>query len=199
MKISTFLKVFIGVVGTILIGAIGSGVWEKLLSPLLEYFYRFVVEVIDGYSSEYKDTVYKRAALGFHETYSLRTMSVLTIIVGLIMLMIPFSLSIRSSAQSYRGRESFRGKMKLVLMILSIAFLVMTSFLLEQHQVANSVITHVVRSSEILRPYVGEVEYRRILSDFYQIQSAEEFYLIHKELLELGEKHKVIFSDFDAL
>ena len=199
MNISTFLKVLIGVVATILIGAIGSGVWEKLLSPFLDYSYRFVVDLIDGFSSDYKNTVYKRAALGFHETYSLRVMSVFTVLFMALLFIFPTFFTMRSSSQYKQSSEPFRRKVKLIMLIFAIASSVGMSFIMQQHHIANSTITHVIRSSDILRPYIGETDYRKLLSDFYQIKTAEEFYLLNQKIVELGKKHNVKLTEINPL
>lgn len=62
MKINKILKIIGGVLLTILIGAIGSGVWEKLLSPFLLYLSGSVTEFLSSISQSYENGIYSNAS-----------------------------------------------------------------------------------------------------------------------------------------
>ena len=80
MKLQTVTKVLGGFAAAILLGAIGSGVWERLLSPLLDGGYRATVDLVSHVSVAYKDNIYLAASKGFREDLSLRTFSLVGVL-----------------------------------------------------------------------------------------------------------------------
>ena len=59
---NNFFKLIIGGIATIILGAIGSGVWEKLLSPLLSSIGGSISSFLSSVSTSYSDSLYSRAA-----------------------------------------------------------------------------------------------------------------------------------------
>jgi|LGVD01.1.fsa_nt_gb hypothetical protein len=62
MKFKIFIKILLGALATILLGAIGSGVWERLLSPALKETSNFITSTISSISKTYSDSIYSRAS-----------------------------------------------------------------------------------------------------------------------------------------
>ena len=62
MKIEKILKILFGIVSTIILGAIGSGVWERLLSPALGEFGNFLTTTISSISERYSNSIYTDAS-----------------------------------------------------------------------------------------------------------------------------------------
>ncbi len=48
-----YLKIIAGILATILLGAVGGGLWERVLSPALDKLSRAAIQLVDGI---YKDT-----------------------------------------------------------------------------------------------------------------------------------------------
>ena len=59
-----------GIIGGIFLGALGSGLWEKILSPTLLWLFEKASYLLNSISSNYMDSIYNEASNGFHEYYS---------------------------------------------------------------------------------------------------------------------------------
>src|SRR5262245_29883165 len=67
MKLHQIRKYILWLLGMVLLGAIGSGAWERILSPLLTYLSGAALRAIGSVSESFKDSIYYDAAEGFHE------------------------------------------------------------------------------------------------------------------------------------
>lgn len=74
--------------GTILVGAIGSGVWETLLSPILTSLSRGFLSFLSSISSAYADVLHSRIATDTTDTYSQAPFAA----VAALMLILPLFL-----------------------------------------------------------------------------------------------------------
>lgn len=54
-------------VGVVFLGAVGSGVWDRMGSDALDWTARAIITLIDALIGTYKDSIYREASLGFHE------------------------------------------------------------------------------------------------------------------------------------
>jgi hypothetical protein len=66
-----YLKWFGGILGAIILGAIGSGVWESILKHLLTSTRDFFLNIVSLGIKSYKDATYSEIGKGFHEASSL--------------------------------------------------------------------------------------------------------------------------------
>ena len=65
---STRSKVVLAIVGTILLGALGSGFWEYILEPILQGARDFVLDVASLGMATFKGQLYKEIAMGKPES-----------------------------------------------------------------------------------------------------------------------------------
>ncbi|WP_443747768.1 hypothetical protein [Asticcacaulis solisilvae] len=55
-----YVKILLGVVGAVVVGAIGSGLWEVVFSPLFKYFGSLFVYVFSTLNVSYENSLYSR-------------------------------------------------------------------------------------------------------------------------------------------
>jgi len=97
-----YIKLMLGMVGAVLLGAIGSGVWEGLLKPISVYTRDLLLDIISFGFVSYQDNIYKEIAKGFHEAPS-------TLLLGHILSL--FVVITGMSALLYRDRkENFKNE-----------------------------------------------------------------------------------------
>ncbi|MGM0642024.1 MAG: hypothetical protein ACQESN_11455 [Thermotogota bacterium] len=201
MSIKTIFTFILGIIGTIILGAIGSGIWERLLSPSLDWFFRTIVSIISTISLNYKDSIYKGAALGFHEIYSFKAF-VMIILLFLLTLIVAVKIYQMQVLQiKPKNEEGYEKRFKpfLLMTIICIALSFTVLFAIKRHEEVNQTVTYVVRSLDILRPHIGEQEYHLKMANFYQVQNAEDFYLLDKNLKSLAAKYSVRLPDYKPL
>jgi hypothetical protein len=72
MRVSTWKKAIVAALGTILLGALGSGLWDLALKPSGRWMGNALLTAVTLGSSYLKDQVYIEAAKGYHEEGALR-------------------------------------------------------------------------------------------------------------------------------
>ena len=69
-SLSTPTKAMVYILGAIILGCIGSGVWAKLVEPLLDSIVHSVIILIGKFSSHFIDDLYGAAAQGLYDRSS---------------------------------------------------------------------------------------------------------------------------------
>jgi hypothetical protein len=78
------LKVLGGISAAIILGAIGSGVWARILSPFIDWVYIHIINIINTVYTGNKDSIYLAATQGFNDRYSIKTLSFVSMIIPLV-------------------------------------------------------------------------------------------------------------------
>ncbi len=199
MERKTILKIIGGITATIILGAVGSGVWERILAPGLDWLFRSGVDLISTVSLNYKNRIYESAAKGFHEDYSLRIFSITLLL---------FSLFLGIYAMRKHGRIyqiisqpllNHKKGLQLAALIASVAFMYMTLFAVGRHDTINRITTYSMQSMEILRPHIGEQKYLLLKSEYLQIKSADEFVQFNDSIVQKAKANSLSLPDFKPL
>lgn len=202
INLSKLLKVALGVLATIFLGAIGSGLWERFLGPALDWLTKVSIGAFAWGLSSYRDSIYSNAAKGFHEAHSL---ALYTLILGLLPLAYFFLLQHHPTRRRQPGsttptREfirSRRGYWFIVLLTAVIFVTVMFSSLRLRH--INETITYSLATFEIVRPYVGEDRYVQYRSRYFSMRTATEFEAIHSEIVQVAREKKLRLPEYQPL
>jgi hypothetical protein len=81
LNLTGWKKVILGVIATIILGAIGSGVWDLVGKDVSQWLGRLILSAATLGSSAVVNSVYREAAKGFHEATALEQFSLVTIVV----------------------------------------------------------------------------------------------------------------------
>jgi hypothetical protein len=189
------LRIFLGIISAIVLGAIGSGIWERILSPLVDNTFRFIIDSINLISTSYKDGIYLRSAKGFHEDYSFRLFAIFILIVTLYILIKIIILNPKSPFLEFYNVIIYSK----FFVLLVFAFSLITMFSVNKNEYINSINTYAMQSINILRPYIGEENYIKILSDYHQIKTAKDFYKFNEKLLNESKSNGIELPKYDPL
>src|SRR6266852_2226704 len=74
------LKATLATLGAILVGAIGSGVWQELLAPGLRVTRNWILDLVSFVSRSFKDDIYAQVARDQSNMVNLETLFLVTII-----------------------------------------------------------------------------------------------------------------------
>ncbi|EHU5198728.1 hypothetical protein JKP10_21085 [Vibrio vulnificus] len=169
------VKYIVAGVGTIIIGGLGSGVWERILSPLLDYVVSGISTLLSYLSSSYDDSIYQKAA-------SIADEGQVTIFMSLMFTLLAFfwlckALSTKPDNEMLSSfhtglTSAFRGWYGIVFSASTLVFSMVTlSTNSAIYQVRNNSIDNI----NIARPYIGDERYHKLYSQFLQIKSKEDF------------------------
>lgn len=76
------------ILGAIILGAIGSGVWQYMLDPIFKGGTKFILELATLGVESYKDDLYVEVSKGFQETASYRVQALFNIMLAMVFIAI---------------------------------------------------------------------------------------------------------------
>ena len=182
INLSSIAKYVGGAVITIFLGALGSGLWENLISPFIRYTFILANNLISFVYSGYYDSVYRAASSDFNDAYMVKITSLIIIITGF------FVMYRMSSVASLLMKFGF---MKFQMFIFGVLIFTFGYFMLARADSVQIVESYSHMSMEILRPYVGEPEYRLLKSNYYRITNEKGFLSFNKQLVTLSKTFNV--------
>jgi hypothetical protein len=199
MSFKSISKIVVGVCITILLGAIGSGVWENILSPGLDWTYRAAVDLVSTVSLDYKNRIYEKASMGFHEDFSFRLFSLVTMLLPLLLMF----LGANKFSQLF---NVFKGiidtssiKFQLVMQVLIFSFAFFALYANARNEAIQKTRSYSLISLDILHPYVGGERFIQLKSEFLQVKTSEEFYSFNKVIVHEAKINALAIPEFDPI
>ncbi len=190
-----WIKITIGIIGTIFLGAIGSGLWERFLSPLADSLVILSVEFVNTIFKSYKDGIYETASLGFHESYSLMLFVIYVMVLPFLYLRLlkthPATKNESSEYDKKLGGFLRSEKGYIFLLILTVTVTISSLFIFTKIIYTNQVITYSMRSLDIVKPYIPSEEHNKLVSTFYQVRNTDDFHKFNKIIQEIAEKNSL--------
>ncbi|WP_188983588.1 hypothetical protein [Pseudomonas matsuisoli] len=197
LSIQNFKKWTLGVIGTILLGAIGSGVWEWVLSDLFSWLGNNFILFASSISQTFVESLYKEVWRGQNFPY-LRETYILTFV---IYIMLPFMLGVFSRGSSNRNTTTAKKtKPKLyiaIVMLCSIA--VMMTIKIWQTSFTERVASTLQANTLILAPFITDVELMELNSSFASVDSESTAIELKSKLESLSVKHKIKLHDMSFM
>lgn len=190
------LKILLALLGTIFIGAIGSGVWEKLLSPLFSYSLGGITYLLSKTSEVYEDSIYENASTISYEGQS-----------GVMFLFVIMLLGFACIFSSTKSLEHnpFAKTANLMLstyikgwsgLVLGATILVFSIFMLSKQSSVFKVRQYSVKSMHIVRPYIGEDSYYKLYSDYLLIKNKDDFDAFLSKIKEYDSTYDIGIEPF---
>jgi hypothetical protein len=194
-----FIKIIGGLIGAIFIGAIGSGLWERFLSPAVDSSYRFIVSLFSNLYSGYLDSIYVEASKNLPDIYQKKiAFLILTIFSGYLVFV---SLKYGGWQSPFFKRIGVRLNRVLPFngLLMGFSIFIISYFALAKFDYVQEIKSYSQHSLEILRPYIGENEYLMLKSEYYQIGSSKDFFIFNDNIIEQANKHEVNLLEIDLI
>lgn len=171
---NNLIKIIFGSVATILFGAIGSGVWERVLSPFLTYSANRITSTVSSLSTRYSDSIYYRAS-NLHGSNS----SITSLLILFIVFFALFIYALNSKKQHkliFHLCEGITFQTKGWLGILFTGSnLVILVFIISTEATVHQIRKYSTKQMEIIRPYIGDANYLYLRSDYLRIKTKHDF------------------------
>jgi hypothetical protein len=201
-------KWVLGLLGAILVGAIGSGVWQGLLGPALRGAGIALLNLVALGFKSYKDSVYQQVAVdspsrGAMELYFLLNFIVL-FALGFVMgaLSRMWRDSVRGSRRPPEDETSSSAKRMLVFSyVVFVIFGVVAVFCTinsAKVNYINSALLNYHQALRVVSPYLNEQERLTVESQFAQIRTRQDYVDILDKLDRVAQEHGQKAPQFQA-
>lgn len=196
---STRNKWVLGGIGTVVLGALGSGLWSTVFEPLGTAALKALLSIVTLGIAAAKDSVYREAAFGLAERPSvlilvfLASALVAIVVVAFLVVMIPSRPAERPDRASFdRQRRRFRK-------VLMAGNLFATSAVVVQILLAaytSSVVAHFHQSLAIITPYISADQLMLYKARFAKVRSRKDFVQLYGELQSIAKINGEKVSEF---
>lgn len=195
----------------ILIGSLGSGLWEMILKDVAFYFGELLVSFISCFYDGYFDYLYKDVG----KQIDLLSQTPGIIIFAVILFMpIFFRIMINTiieylEIEPTENSELERSEKPLTAIILrnhkafinvATAIFTINSILYASILIAalstSKAVNVVSRNLEILRPYISENEYFHLVSKFRLIDNQEKMQALLDDIKKISDKNKITLPEY---
>ena len=188
MQISINKKHVIYVIGTIILGALGSGLWDWAIKPSLAFMAEFFVDVVLGAFKGIQNTIYTDiASLDREITGRLLVSFGMGGMMGIVTVLVLRTFRGRNK----EARKASAGPSKFYVSLLGLFVFVFTIFTVGQTGYVISKQNDFLQLKRIASPYLSEDERLKIDSEFSLIGSMEEY-------MELMDKMRIVASENDV-
>lgn len=193
---------------TILLGALGSGLWEIAVKPGGSWFWHLILTAATFGSEYLKDRVYLEAARGNHEVVAQHAANMVQLMVfavsggamGLGLAALKVSKRREMSAAVLGDANLLSGsfwRYGLWAVLLFILFL-MAEFTVEdlKAKAANQAYTYFRQSVDICRPYLTNSQVQLFESRYAALRTKHEYTELTNELEQVASANKLRLPDF---
>lgn len=186
----------------LVIGILGTAIWEKILSPLCTYIYIKISSLIDKFATTFSNNTYMEISKGYHDSIAV------SIVYYLVMFIFVLSFAIyvtylvvqKKTMLRYIWNEDVRPTHKEIKSKLERSFFffipIYLFMIIFMYWIGNlTFITNCRTSSlcnlEIICPYVSDLEYKDLKSSFYSIKTKEDYESFTNTIKEIGKKYNL--------
>ena len=179
-------------IGVILLGAVGSGVWDRLGSSFFDWIARAIITAVSALFGTYKDSIYREASVGFHEhaatsLYALAMGAAVGMCISFVVLIGRRRGNSSSKSDASRISRVFQSRVFAYVVVLAVLSFAAVSFFRDIYVAA--VVVYAESSIDRLAPYLTDAEEEELVAQFRNVRGAEDYYAFYSRLLEIYEAH----------
>ena len=208
---------FLGLLAAILLGAIGSGVWQYLGDPAYVWLRDALLNLATLGLTSLKDALYADVAKGLYERSSslLLTMVLFAIPFCIIIVLLRVKSRVREledkldegsrsghAVNSGDVQQQIYQMIRLVKRLLlflwpwTVVMSILVAFLAINIIYTSRAIAHYRQLTAVVGPYISEDEMKVYDSRFAQIRSAQDYVDLTGELVNLGAEYGLTIPEF---
>ncbi|MEY2485486.1 MAG: hypothetical protein QOH39_1134 [Verrucomicrobiota bacterium] len=192
---SNFAKWTVGIVGTVLLGALGSGFWDLFLRDIFVWIGHGLLTLITLGISSVRDSFYLEIAKGRTDRVGIYLvsfgMSFLGILTGFVFALATF----RPGRAAGLGMAHFRAvRWVLILTLLFLSSVFWFRFISVAY--TTSAVDHFEQAFAICLPYMSVVERDNVRSQFARVHTKEDYVSVLRTLEDRAQANKVELPKF---
>ena len=180
-------KVAAAILGTLVLGAIGSGIWDRVGGPLFDVITRLLIGGIDLITRTYKDSIYREAAYGFQEASSSfihqQFLGILPVFYFFLILRHPWLKEKMPRSGDSRFKTLIRSSKGFYLISVVTVIVFVTCFVsVMRLTYVRGVITYAQTTIQRLAPHIDEQEEEELLAQLRSVRESEDYYAFYERL-----------------
>lgn len=186
-----------GIVSAILLGVLGSAIWELILRPIVTPQWLNLISIATLGISSIQNGVYRGVATGFDpklytSTYYL--LQEITLITISIAILASFS---GNKIEQILQRQVIGIKLKysLAIVLFAVAISIFIIWSLEVYE--SEAVSHIQQALTICSPYMSEEKVKEINSEIARIDSRNDYVVLEKKLREIADKQNIEIPNFN--
>lgn len=197
-------KTVLSALSALFIGVLGCAIWEYVISPLCTFIYVKISSLIDTFTLTFSNNTYREISKGYNDS------PINDITTSMMLILLLFTCMLLAILNLYQGNkkiedtsensytlnnilEIMKKKRRLNFALLILLEVLMITFMYwEGHYTfINQCKTSSLCNLEIICPYISEIEYKKLKSSFYSIQSKEDYEIFTNKLKEIDDKYSL--------
>ena len=192
------IKAVAFILGSMIVGALGSGLWERAGSPMLDWTIEATVSLIDIAFTSYRDSIYRDAALGFYEGPSSTLLQLVYIAPVYGFLIYLFTMLTGSPSPDDPGKVRISKLHFWTLNFFAAVALFMMMIAGIRQTYVNGVATFAEKTLDRIAPFIDEQQEEELLSEFRGVTSKAEYKEFRSRLLSICKQNGVetVGNDF---
>jgi hypothetical protein len=208
LQMSAWRKVLLsagGLIAAVLLGAIGSGLWERVLSKCWDSAVRLFVSAMSAIWAGYSNGIYLEAAKGLHDYPSLAVYSWFFIMLPMLfavtlLLMHPYRLQKTDVPSAVVSKTvdslwcSRRGFQMAILMVCLLFALYWPDVIRTCY--VDKVVTYSQQSLLIVAPFIDDHQAKELQSSFCSMKTADDFNRLRVRLQDIARRNHVELPHF---
>jgi hypothetical protein len=197
---------------TVLLGAIGTGLWDSILRPAFAWAGKAIFTILSFNARRSRDKIYKNAAMGHHELPSLYLLMVALVCIFSYVMSVhmkAYSTIYSSSVvetlagnclklDAEKAEQCFQNRLKekvlpylQITTLVSIFFSVILLYRFILINRTNLAITYYNQCLKIIRPYINEQKLFEIEQKFSLIETKSDYEALVSQLRSIATENDV--------
>jgi NADH:ubiquinone oxidoreductase subunit 5 (subunit L)/multisubunit Na+/H+ antiporter MnhA subunit len=201
------------VLGTIVLGALGSGLWELFISDLFNWLGLASLELATNLFTDSKDKLYERVSDGAVVSYLKLPATLITFILAILLPIIflsnyiieylinSFNEGEEEHEEKYKEQYKSSGNLtfrKYLIALMSIAVVLYALLAFRYLYTANAA-NFVEKSVDILAPHISENKKLALIAEYRSIKNSEDYEAIFSKLKDLEKEHGIELPEFEPI
>lgn len=191
-------KTILSALSALFIGILGCALWEYIFSPLCKFVYIKISSLIDKFSATFSNSTYIEISKGYYDSPVIDIVCFIIIIFFIYISSIFYLYLTRKSQHKLTSEEKFPYEYLKRNFFIRIIILISTQLvmIIWMYWIGNLMFINQCKSTslcnlEIISPYISDLEYKELKSDFYSIQTKADYESFVNTINELGEKYSL--------
>lgn len=201
-------KTILSTLSALFIGVLGCAIWEYIISPLCTFIYAKISYLIDKFTVTFSNSTYSEISKGCN------TSPIDEITISMVLILLFFSCIFLSYFYLFQGNKKTQdyiensytldnlaqikkhnNRIYLTLKISLYISMMILMYWKGNNTFINQCKTSSLCNLEIICPYISDLEYKKLKSSFYSIQTKEDYEIFTNTVKEIGAKYSLSLKE----